>query len=147
MTYPAPLPGLVIRYSFLWSREAKAGSLEGRKDRPCAIIVAVPQAGTDGPQVAVVPVTHSPPAEDAGGPATSLELPGDVRAALDLGPERSWVGLDELNVFVWPGYDLRVIPGTDTVSYGVLPQPLFERIRRGVIALDQARKTRQVGRG
>jgi hypothetical protein len=26
----------VIRYSFLWSHEAKAGASEGRKDRPCA---------------------------------------------------------------------------------------------------------------
>ena len=40
MTLPVPLPGLVIRYSFLWSREARAGATEGRKDRPCAIVVA-----------------------------------------------------------------------------------------------------------
>jgi hypothetical protein len=51
-----------------------------------------------------------------------------------------------LNLFSWPGYDLRPIAGTDRIDYGVLPQPLFERIRRGVVALDRARKTRPVAR-
>ncbi len=44
MSYPTPVPGLVIRFSFLWSTEAKSGVEEGRKDRPCAIVVAVPKA-------------------------------------------------------------------------------------------------------
>ena len=41
MTFPSPQPGLVIRYSYLWRREAAAGREEGVKDRPCAVIVAV----------------------------------------------------------------------------------------------------------
>ena len=32
MTFPAPRPGLVIRYSFLWSEERDAGTEEGAKD-------------------------------------------------------------------------------------------------------------------
>jgi hypothetical protein len=34
VSFPAPKPGLVIRYSFLWSHEADAGAVEGAKDRP-----------------------------------------------------------------------------------------------------------------
>jgi len=102
VTYPAPLPGLVIRYSFLWSREAKAVSSEGRKDRPCAIVVAVPRDQRGDTRVVVVPITHTAP-ED---PATSIALPRSVRTALGLDAEPFWVRLDELNVFSWPGYDL-----------------------------------------
>lgn len=38
MSYPEPKPGLVIRYSFLWSHEAEAGADEAAKDRPLAIV-------------------------------------------------------------------------------------------------------------
>ncbi len=34
MNLPVPKPGLVIRYSFLWSNEHAAGATEGIKDRP-----------------------------------------------------------------------------------------------------------------
>jgi hypothetical protein len=37
MSLPAPKPGLVIRYSFLWSNEEAKGATDGAKDRPCAI--------------------------------------------------------------------------------------------------------------
>lgn len=142
MTYPAPRPGLVIRYSLLWSREARSGATEGRKDRPCAIVVAVPRDDFGDTRVVVVPVTHTPPVEAA----TAIVLSAEVKAALGLDSAPSWVCLDELNLFSWPGYDLRPIAGTDRIDYGVLPQPLFERIRRGVVALDRARKTRPVAR-
>ena len=40
MSLPDPKPGLVIRYSFLWSHERDRGAIEGSKDRPCAIVLA-----------------------------------------------------------------------------------------------------------
>ena len=39
--YPEPSPGLVISYSFLWSEEAEQGQVDGSKDRPCTIVVAL----------------------------------------------------------------------------------------------------------
>src|SRR5689334_4007413 len=39
--FPEPEVGLVISYAYLWFEEAERGQVEGRKDRPCAIIVAV----------------------------------------------------------------------------------------------------------
>ena len=41
MTWPAPQPGLVVRFSYLWKREADAGREEGVKDRPCAVVIAI----------------------------------------------------------------------------------------------------------
>lgn len=41
--FAEPQPGLVISYSYLWSEESERGRVEGRKDRPCAIIVAIEQ--------------------------------------------------------------------------------------------------------
>lgn len=44
MGYPEPEIGLVISYSYLWSEEAVAGHAEGRKNRPCAILLVIQQA-------------------------------------------------------------------------------------------------------
>ena len=75
--------------------------------------------------VRVVPVTHSPPNESA----VALELPSAVRRHLGLDHERSWVILDEVNEFAWPGFDLRPIPGsTDHYAYRFIPPRLFDQI-------------------
>ena len=59
MTFPTPKPGLVIRYSFLWSHERDAGADEAAKDRPCAIVVASRRDADGGVTVIVVPVTQN----------------------------------------------------------------------------------------
>ena len=50
-----PVPGLVIRYDFLWSHEARSGVTEGRKDRPVAIVVAAKKNENGERRVTVVP--------------------------------------------------------------------------------------------
>jgi hypothetical protein len=47
MEFPQPEVGLVISYSYLWSDEAEAGHVEGRKNRPCAIVLVVQRADRD----------------------------------------------------------------------------------------------------
>ena len=59
-------------------------------------------------------------------PASAIALPAAVKTALGLDREASWICVDELNSFAWPGYDLRPVPGTNEISYGALPRPLFE---------------------
>ena len=56
--------------------------------------------------------------------------------------ERSWIILDEINDFLWPGYDLRAIPGSDParMDYGVLPLRFFDAARTAFLALAQARR-------
>ena len=127
MSLPAPEPGLVIRYSYLWLREHRDGREEGTKDRPCAIVLSA-QDHDGGTRVLVVPVTHNPP-DDL---ETALELPPAVKRHLGLDTERSWVVLSESNLFDWPGPDLRRVGDRDdsSVAYGMLPPRLFAALRR-----------------
>ena len=95
MSWPVPRPGLVIRYSYLWESEARAGREEGVKDRPCAIILVILREG-EHPIVRVLPVTHAAPAD----PADALEIPLATKQRLGLDSERSWVVLSEANDFI-----------------------------------------------
>ena len=130
MTLPTPRPGLVIRYAFLWSHEQARGSEEASEERPCAIVLASHRL-TDGTlRTAVVPITHRPP-EDA---TASIAIPTKVAAELGLDTGPHWIRIDELNVFGWPGYDLRPIPGTEgRYDYGMLPRDLFERVKAAIL--------------
>jgi hypothetical protein len=58
---PEPVPGLVIRYSYLWHSEYVRGLEEGQKDRPCAIVAAVRSDETGLTRILVLPVTHTAP--------------------------------------------------------------------------------------
>lgn len=121
-----PFPGLIVRYAFLWSVEARAGRTEARKDRPCVIVLAVRREADHRLRVRVVPITHTPHHLDR-----AVEVPLKVKRHLGLDADASWIVVDEANEFVWPGVDLRPIsrakPGVWT--YGVLPQELFEALQ------------------
>lgn len=95
MTIPPPQPGLVISYSFLWNSEHRQGRHEGAKNRPCVIVVSSFNAADGKTMVRVAPVTHTPPADME----TAVELPLAVKRHLGLDDQRSWVTLDEMNVF------------------------------------------------
>src|SRR5437773_2447108 len=132
-----PFPGMVVRYAFLWSSEARAGASEGRKDRPCVVITAVARA-TDGRfRVRVLPMTHRP-----SDPARSVAIPPRVKRHLGLDDDASWIVLDEVNEFIWPGVDLRPIsrskPGVWT--FGVLPVEVFDEIRAKLRTILQQRR-------
>ena len=143
MRLPRPFPGLVIRYAFLWRDEFGAGRSEGRKDRPCAIILAAP-ATTGGTRVYVLPITHTAPAE----PAVGVEIPDRVRRHLGLDDARSWIVLDEFNDFIWPGHALRSIPAVKPArfAYGVLPPRFFDQVREAFLNLAKIRRPRRVPR-
>ncbi|MBT9293094.1 hypothetical protein [Prosthecodimorpha staleyi] len=136
MSWPKPQPGLVIRYSYLWEREARAGREEGVKDRPCAILLVVLRDGAS-PIVRVLPVTHTPPTD----PADALEIPAPTKARLGLDGARSWVVLTEANDFIWPGPDLRPAVNGDPASmaYGMLPPGFMKVLRERIAERRQAR--------
>lgn len=130
MPLPHPFAGLVIRYSYLWLSEHRSGAEEGRKDRPCAIVLVATKA-QKVTEVTVLPVTHTPPAVgDA-----AIEILASVKARLGLDDQRSWVVLTEANRFNWPGPDLRPSkPGdVESVAFGPLPFAFFERVRVGFL--------------
>jgi hypothetical protein len=140
---PEPVPGLVIRYSYLWRSEHLKGREEGAKDRPCAVVL-VTTAENDDRIVTVLPITHAPPIE----PGTAIELPSQTKQRLGLDAERSRIMLTEANRFAWPGPDLRPsVPGDPaSVSYGLLPRALYMQVAQAFVAAIRARRARVVGR-
>lgn len=128
--YPVPIPGLVIRYSYLWKREADAGQVEGLKDRPCVVVVCVEDL--DGEKmVTVAPITHSTPEH----PARAIELPDSTRRRLKLDKSRNWIVATEVNSFSWPGPDLRPTRSGE-YSYGELPAVLFRALQDLLLSND-----------
>jgi hypothetical protein len=125
MSIPDPQLGLVLSYSYLWHHEHRAGREEGEKNRPCVIVLAMRHPDGVNTIVRVVPVSHSPPEN----PASAFELPAAVKRHLGLDAERSWVILDEVNEFGWPGFDLQPFPrAPDRFAYGFLPPRLFDHL-------------------
>jgi hypothetical protein len=143
VTFPEPYAGLVIRYSYLWRREYEEGREEGMKDRPCAVVLVV--TDEDGErEVLVLPITHTPPAN----PIDAVEIPTESKRRLGLDAERSWIVITEANEFVWPGPDLRPIPGRDasTIAYGPLPPRLFAQVRDRFLERDHREKSARIQR-
>ncbi len=137
MSLPEPVPGLVIGFSYLWRNEALRGMEEGRKDRPCVIILAV--ENESGRQiVTVAPISHTPPVH----PESAVEMPPTTKRRLGLDGDRSWIVAAELNRFVWPGVDLRPVRrGAGTCAYGLLPDGLYRQVRDRVLSLARAGRT------
>jgi hypothetical protein len=127
VAFPEPVPGLVIRYSYLWRREYERGQEEGVKDRPCAVVMVVTDAQGEK-VVTVLPVTHTPPSQAD----LAVEIPYATKERLGLDAERSWVMLSEANRFAWPGPDVRMKEpggGPESIACGLLPRVVFQEIR------------------
>jgi hypothetical protein len=122
---PDPQPGLVIRYAYLWRDEHRRGLEEGRKDRPCAIVLAVEQA-EGAKRVVVAAITHTPP--QAGTSAIAVPPLTSKRLGLDDAPK--WIVTQEFNIFTWPGPDIRPAPGSNppSIAYGQLPHALTTQL-------------------
>lgn len=122
---PKPEPGLVISYAYLWANRAEQGHEEAEKSRPCAIILSTADAA-GVTTVMALPITHTPPNPGNAG----IEIPAVTRKRIGLDDAPCWVMVNELNRFIWPGPDLRLIPGTaDKFAYGLLPPRFFKAIK------------------
>ena len=143
MSFPQPKPGQVIRYSYLWKKEAEQGQEEGLKDRPAAIVL-VTKDDQNEQIVTVLPITHTPPRDIT----EAIEIPSQTKRRLGLDDDRSWVVLTEVNRFIWPGPDLRMSRRgePESVLYGYLPANFFDAVKERFIALVKARKAKLVKR-
>lgn len=140
MTKPVPVPGLFIRYDYLWRDEHQQGRVEGAKERPCAVVVVVTE-GTVIDRIIVVPITHTQPRIGAEG----IELPTLVERHLGLDDARSWIIPDELNRVRWD--DPGIVPATpSTWTYGNLPQPLVIRVQHRIRELASAGRIEPINR-
>jgi len=142
MALPTPEPGLVICYSYLWHDQQRSGESEGRKNRPCAIILAV-KDDTGDIRTYVAPITHVRPSDPH-----AIELPPFVKRKLGMDETPSWVICNELNWFIWPGFDLQPIAREtpDSFAWGFLPVEIFEAVKRGILAHREAGKLKTTQR-
>jgi hypothetical protein len=144
VTLPSPQPGLVIRYSYLWADDDDRGREEGSKARPAAVVLVIEEPAGAAPGVYVLPITHTRPSKGV----EALEIPPAVARKAGLDAARSWVILSEFNEFVWPGFDLALVPGRNppTVAYGYLTPGFFSKLRDRWLELDAAAKSRGIPR-
>jgi hypothetical protein len=132
---PDPKPGLIVRYDYLWSRQAATGRGHG-EDRPTCL-VAASDSRAKPRYVVLLPITHSPP--DAG--VVGIEIPTNVKQAIGLDDAASWVIVSEHNIDEWPNGGLSRVPGRPgAFSYGFIPPGLFAQIK--VRFLELARRNR-----
>jgi hypothetical protein len=135
---PGPRPGLVVRYDYLWSREAVASRGQGTA-RPACLVVATDPA-TSPRFVVILPITHTRPGKGTVG----VEVPARVREALGLDEAPSWVIVSEHNVDEWPNGALPGRPGV--FSYGFIPPGLFARVKARFLELYDTGRTEGVRR-
>jgi hypothetical protein len=93
VSFDALRTGAVIRFPYLWAREAAEGETEGRKPRPVAVGVRIPKPHHEDVLV-LFPITSKEPSRGR----FAAEIP-DIekrRAGLD-GALRLWIILDEYN--------------------------------------------------
>jgi hypothetical protein len=78
----------------------------------------------------------------------AIEIPLETKKRLGLDSERSWIIITEANEFVWPGPDLRPVPGRDTstIAYGSLPPRLFAHVRDKLLERIEQEKASRVRR-
>lgn len=95
MSYDDIQTACVIRYPYLWVREAQRGETEGRKERPVAVGVRMPRP--DGDLLLLFAITTKEP--EPARSACEIPLIEKRRAGLD--PDlRLWIILDEYNTDV-----------------------------------------------
>jgi hypothetical protein len=121
-----PEIGLVIRHAYLWWNEARKGRQEGAKDRPC-MIVHMRQNEHGETEVYIAPITHTPPEI----PEKAIAMPQATKARLGLDDEKSWIITTEVNRFIWPGPDIRMVPG-GAPAYGLLPAAMTRDVIRHI---------------
>jgi hypothetical protein len=143
-----PEVGLVLCYAYLWTEEDAAGQLEGSKDRPVVVVLVREDVGPSD-LVYVAPVTHAPPSR----PFEKVPISPAVKQRLGLDAEASWISATELNVFAWPGPDLRPIRRAAALeaddvpcSFGFVPRSLFNELKRALHENWSSRHVRAVKR-
>lgn len=128
---PRPPIGHVVAYEYLWA--SKAGRREdGEKTYPTALILA--RKDDFGFVLTyALGISHMQPRAGQ----RALEVPAKLRRRIGLDAERQWIYTDEVNVFVWPGPDLRPARwisqhpvATDGCVLGALPVDWFEDVKR-----------------
>ena len=141
MNYPEPVPGLVIRFDYLWDADSQKGLSTSSKERPCAIVLYTKKSN----RTLVVPISHAYP--EPGEEAFSLEIPAEICAEIGLDQDRNWVRVSEVNEFEWPSPEIRPRPDDPSrVDYGMIPEDFFMEIRKRLAAAVAEHRLRRAKR-
>ena len=73
-----------------------------------------------------------------------MEIPPAVKERLGFDLERSWVVVNEGNIFT--GFDLRKVPETGRFEYGFLPPRFFNEVLAGFRSWRLKRKSQLIAR-
>ena len=93
----APRAGDVLRYPYLWARQSTNGETEGRKPRPCAVILSL-KADNGQTELRMCAVTTQPPQKGT----RAVEVPEIEKRRACLNSDLPlWVIVDEHNVDVF----------------------------------------------
>ena len=108
------------------------------------MVVALGDAEGTAPKLFVAPITTQPPVD----PGAAIEVPNTLKKPAGLDAARCWVVLTELNIFRWPGPDVRPVEGNPDRSpiMGAFPARFYESIREGVQGHIDARRFSEVDR-
>jgi hypothetical protein len=130
--------GLVVSYSFLWSREAEAGEESGRKSRPvCLQLLMNPTQARPDP-VLLLPITSQPPEPDA----LAVAIPELECRRLALRAP-AWIVLEEVNLDI----DFRRSPFIDNPNpIGSFSATFTREVRRRLRDALVARRLRLTAR-
>ena len=148
MKVPADPPvGCVIAYEYLWASQADVRE-DGAKVYPAAVILArILVAQTT--LAYVVGISHRRPGDGE----RALPVPGKLKQWLGLDHQPAWVYTDQLNVFAWPGPDLRPAhylstrqDAKDTCVIGPLPTDWFRTVTTHVYESRQVLRLKSIKR-
>ena len=140
-----PTPGLVIYYDFLWKEESDQGRMDGRKDRPCAIVLRSDLQEDGSCKVLLCPITHAPIAEDE----TGIQLPLRVARHLGLDEEPQFIKTHQLNQVLWSAQSLPygVVPNKNGEwTCGEIPRALGQAVFDQILENVRTKKLRKVDR-
>jgi hypothetical protein len=126
VSYEQIVTGVVIRYPYLWARQAQQGETEGRKERPVAVGIRAPRP--DGDLILLFPITTREPERTR----FWAELPDIEKKRAGLDPNlRLWIILDEFNTdVVGKSFYLEPDPPSGRLSKAFLLPLLREFIAR-----------------
>jgi hypothetical protein len=125
-----PPVGHLIAYEYLWSSQNDSRE-DGAKTYPAAVVMARDDLAPV-PLAYVLGVSHKPPKESE----RALEVPAKLKRHLGLDDKPTWIYTDQINVFSWPGPDLRPAEALSTTPgvrggciIGPLPTDWFESVK------------------
>lgn len=126
-----PPIGNIVAYEYLWHSKVKSRE-DGAKVYPTALILS--KAVDFGSQaVYALGISHMEPPPNR----RALEVPPKLRRWIGLDNDPQWIYTDEVNIFTWPGPDLRPAQWIsqrelqeDTCVLGVLPYDWYSTVAK-----------------